>query len=131
MAVISVSARRTGGPLACELTFGTGHVITTDEPEELGGGNSAPTPQQLLAGALASCVATTIQMYLARKEWELDDWYVDVDYDAEAKPPRFEVIVVLPEDLDDDRRARVMRIAGKCPVHRALMGGVEVVDREG
>ena len=32
----------------------------------------------------------------------------------------------IPEGLDDDQRARLMVVAGKCPVHRMLVGGSDV-----
>ena len=31
-------------------------------------------------------------------------------------------------NLDDEQRARLLEIAGKCPVHRTLTGQVEIVD---
>lgn len=37
--------------------------LATDEPESAGGEDSAPAPHELLAAALASCVATTVAMY--------------------------------------------------------------------
>ena len=46
------------------------HVYFTDEPSEVGGQDKYTTPQELLLGSLASCVATTLRMYANRKGWE-------------------------------------------------------------
>lgn len=123
---ISVSARRTGGPLRCEVELPGGHTIVTDEPEELGGEGTAPSPQHLVAAALASCVATTIQMYAARKGWELDDVRVEVDYDLDPRPRCASVRLHLPAGLSDEQRERLHHIASRCPVSRALAEGVDV-----
>jgi putative redox protein len=123
---ISVSARRTGGPLRCEVSLPGDRTVVTDEPEDLGGEDSAPTPQQLLAAALASCVATTIQMYASRKGWELDDVRVDVEYHLDPRPRCASVSLHLPEGLSDEQRERLHQIASRCPVSRALVEGVEV-----
>ena len=47
------------------------HRLNCDEPLESGGEDAAPSPQELLAASLASCTAVTIEMYAARKGWEL------------------------------------------------------------
>jgi putative redox protein len=119
-------SRLAGGPLRCEVEL-DGHTAVTDEPESLGGTDTAPTPQQLLAAALASCVSTTIQMYAARKQWDVGDAHVEVCYDAECT--EFEVAVHLPATLDEAQRERVMRVAAKCPVHRTLATAADVTER--
>ena len=47
---------------------------------------------------------------------------VDVDYDYESAPRRFDVVVHLPSGLTDDQVARLRRVADTCPVRRALEG---------
>ena len=54
------------------------HVYFTDEPSEVGGQDKYTTPQELLLGSLASCVATTLRMYANRKGWDLGSIGVDV-----------------------------------------------------
>jgi putative redox protein len=119
-------SRLAGGPLRCEVAV-EGHTVVTDEPEDLGGTDTAATPQQLVAAALAACVSTTIEMYALRKQWDLGDARVEVCYDAECT--EFDVTVHLPAALTDEQRERVMRVAGKCPVHRTLAAAARVTDR--
>ena len=40
-----------------------GHTIVADEPGSMGGDDLGPTPQELIAGALAACTAITLRMY--------------------------------------------------------------------
>ncbi len=117
------TATRSGGPLRCEIRVG-GHVLATDEPESLGGENTAPTPHQLLPAALAGCVATMIELYARRKGWELGDVRVSVDYEPEE--PRFDIHVRVPARLTPEQRARLRRVIETCPVRRALTADVAI-----
>jgi uncharacterized OsmC-like protein len=38
--------------------------------------------------------------------------------------------IALQGNLDEDQRARLIEIAGKCPVHRTMTGDLEIVERE-
>jgi putative redox protein len=98
------------------------HRLIADEPEEKGGTDTGPKPTELLAASLAACTAITIEMYADRKEWELGQVEVAVDFTEGTtdSPARFQVKIGVPAELDDDQRKRILVIAGKCPVHRAL-----------
>jgi putative redox protein len=101
-----------------------GHRLVADEPEEQGGGDQGPTPQELLAASLAACTAITIEMYARRKEWDLGDVEVQCDY-AQAekgKPTLFKLALRLPSGLAPEQVERLEVIAAKCPVHRTLSG---------
>jgi putative redox protein len=102
------------------------HHLTADEPEDRGGDDAGPSPQELLAASLASCTAITIEMYAERKGWNVGDVEVDVDYEPAQRgsPTRFTMTVRLPKELPEEQRERLMQIAAKCPVHRTLEGEV-------
>jgi putative redox protein len=102
------------------------HHVTVDEPEENGGDDEGPSPQELLAASLASCTAITMEMYAKRKGWDVGEISVDVDYTPAQRgsPTRFQMAVRLPKELPEDQRERLMHIAAKCPVHRTLEGEV-------
>jgi putative redox protein len=107
------------------------HRLIADEPEEHGGGDQGPSPTELLAAALAGCTAITIEMYADRKDWGLGEVEVEVDYTkaANENPANFEVRIKLGGELSEEHQQRILTIAGKCPVHRALaVDRVEVND---
>ncbi len=98
------------------------HRLIVDEPVEKGGTDLGPMPAELLAASLGSCTAITMEMYAARKEWGLGTVEVAVDF-TEATvddPPTFDVRIILGGQLSDENRDRLLTIAGKCPVHKAL-----------
>jgi putative redox protein len=123
-------ARRDGGTLRHDVEIGK-HRLTSDEPEDHGGDDAGPSPQELLAASLASCTAVTIEMYARRKKWNIGDVVVDVDYEPAQRgsPTKFKMSVRLPKELPEDQRERLMQIAAKCPVHRTLEGEVMFDER--
>ena len=100
--------------------------LETDEPESVGGEDTAPAPHELLAASLASCVSTTIAMYARMKGWELGDVLVEVEYDQHATPRHFRVDIRLNGDYDADQIARLERAAATCPVRRSLEAGFAI-----
>jgi putative redox protein len=107
------------------------HTITVDEPPESGGDDLGPSPQELLAAALASCTAVTMEMYARRKGWDTNGLAVDCNYTPAERgcPTKFELVLKLPARLDDNQIDRLTIIAAKCPVHRTLEGEVMFDER--
>ena len=107
------------------------HTMTADEPEDMGGEDMGPSPQELLAASLASCTAITMEMYAKRKGWNVDGMAVDVDYTPAERGSvtRFELVMKMPAHLSDEQVRKLQVIAAKCPVHRTLEGEVAFDER--
>jgi putative redox protein len=121
-----VVARRRKG-YAHDVEIEGGHSLVSDEPESAGGTDTGPSPTRLLAASLAACTAITVEMYGDRKGWEVGELQVDVEttYDGPV-PARFDLTVHLPGDLAPDQIEKLLVIAGKCPVHKALAGDTTI-----
>lgn len=104
-----------------------GATFLADEPVEAGGLGSGPNPYDLLASALGACTAMTIRLYAERKGWQLDRAEVRVLHANLGTKDRFAREIVLHGALDEDQRARLLEIANRCPVHRTLERGSEVI----
>jgi len=114
------------------------HFITADEPESVGGNNFGPNPYELVSAGLSACTAMTIQMYVKRKGWDLQNVEVHTSYskkhasDCEnceldsAKIDVFDREIKLTGDLDEKQIKRILQIADKCPVHKTLHSETEV-----
>jgi uncharacterized OsmC-like protein len=83
----------------------------------------------------------TLALYARRKQWPLDGVEVRLRHSRihaadceecetrEGKLDRIESDIVLTGRLDGDQRARLLEIAGKCPVHRTLTSEISIVSR--
>src|SRR5918912_4203852 len=107
------------------------HKVVADEPEDSGGEDLGPSPQELLAASLASCTAITIEMYASRKGWNIDGLEVDCRYSPADRGcvTSFELVRRMPAHLSDEQVERLQVIAAKCPVHRTLEGEVAFHER--
>lgn len=117
------------------------HTIHADAPIEDGGTDTAPTPEEMLLGALGACAAMTAKMYANRKGWPLVD--VEIELDVARKPREeypnapgdnpyvhevTEKITLIGPDLTDEQRARIQEIMGRCPVRRIVTGPVYILE---
>ncbi|AMY12313.1 OsmC-like protein [Luteitalea pratensis] len=104
------------------------HTFAADEPAEVGGTDTAPTPLELLMGSLASCTAITLRMYAERKAWPLEGVDVQVHYTS-TPIPSFVKHITMRGSLDDGQKARLLEIAERCPVAKLLRSGVAMESR--
>ena len=110
-----------------EVVIDDRHRLVVDEPESSGGHDAGPSPTRVLAASLAACTAVTVEMYAARKEWEVGELAVEVEMEYEGPvPSEFTVTLRLPGSLSSEQVDRLGVIAGKCPVHRLLSHEREV-----
>jgi putative redox protein len=127
----AVARRR--GRYRHEVEIEGGHSIVIDEPKASGGDDAGPSATRTLAATLAACTAITCEMYAERKGWELGEVSVTVDMERDARSTitGLRVLLRIPTELDEDQERRLLAIAGKCPVHRALSSEtpVAIVDR--
>jgi len=100
-----------------------------DVPVASGGGNEAPSPTQLLLGALGACKAMTARAYATRKGWPLGDVRVSVRYVTTGGRPALESEIELHGDLTDEQRERVMAVIESCHVQKVIEAAPAVVSR--
>jgi putative redox protein len=83
----------------------------------------------------------TLALYARKKQWPLERVEVRLRHSKihaadcdecetrEGMLDRIESDIVLTGALDGDQRARLLEIAGKCPVHRTLTSEVHIQSR--
>lgn len=105
----------------------TGHEVAADEPERRGGTNTGPAPFDLMLGSLGACTAITLRMYGDRKSWKLGTIAVELRLLKEGDGPlRIERRISVSEEIDGEQRTKLMEIADKTPVTKALAAGVAI-----
>lgn len=102
------------------------HLFGADEPVEMGGQDTAPSPDELLEAALASCTAITLRMYADRKQWPVETLEVEVSLERIEGKTVFTRNIHVKGILDQEQKDRLLQIAKLCPVSKTLSGLIEV-----
>jgi uncharacterized OsmC-like protein/alpha/beta superfamily hydrolase len=138
LAAGEVEVSGTAHSLRQEIRAG-GHHLVADEPAADGGTDAGPTPYAMLLAGLGACSGITMRLYADRKGWPLAgtrvrlrhsrDHKADCETCAEngASLERIDRELELLGPLTAEQRARLAAIAERCPVHRTLGSGVEIV----
>jgi putative redox protein len=130
-----------GKSLAQRIQAGR-HPLRADEPVPAGGSDSGPDPYSLLLAALGACTSMTLRMYADRKGWPLEGITVrlsqshihardcaECEDKDDARVVRITREIELGGPLTPEQKERLVEIAGRCPVHRTLLGQKDVVTR--
>jgi putative redox protein len=105
------------------------HSVVFDEPVNLGGQNKGPGATEMLCSSLGACTAITIKMYANHKQWNIDSLTVEVDKSTNAEGKNiFTRRIHVTGTLDADQRNRIVAIANKCPIHKILEGGNNIIE---
>lgn len=138
----TVSVRETHNGKFQNVIHSGPHRLVADEPEDVGGMDSGPTPYDFLAIGLGACTSMTLRMYADHKKIDLGTISVEVDHakihaadcmecaqDEQAQGgriDRFERRVSVTGEISDELRGKLLEIADKCPVHRTLEKGAKI-----
>ena len=131
---------RSGESLRNEIEAGAHHFIA-DEPLSAGGSDSGPTPYDLLSAALGACTSMTLKVVAKRENIPLEGVEVTVENDRmyakdcadcltkEGYIHHFTVTIKLIGDLTPAQRERMLSIAGRCPVNKALRFEIRIDEK--
>ena len=113
------------GPLQQKLITGDLHFLSDAEVSK-GGSGTGPSPHEYLGAALAACTSMTLKMYASRKAMSLENAIVIVDIERIDNVEKFMRDIQLIGNLSAEEKERLMEIANKCPIHKALAGQIQI-----
>jgi putative redox protein len=100
------------------------HQLIADEPVSVGGADAGPEPFDFVMAGLGACTSMTLRMYAERKGLALTHVSVALSHEKievdGVSRDRIERTITLAGELTAEQRQRLLEIANKCPVHRAL-----------
>jgi putative redox protein len=112
--------------------------LRADEPVSVGGTDTAPDPYDYILAGLGACTSMTIGLYARRMKLPLESITISLRHsriyakdceECETKEgmlDRIDVEIALTGALTSEQRAKLMEMAGKCPVHRTLTSEINV-----
>lgn len=117
------------GNLAVEMTHGpSGAVLKTVPPVDNQGDGSSFSPTDLVATALAACMATLIAIVGERDGIDLTGLSVHVEKHMAGSPRRIGKLpsrIRMPAGLAPAQRKKLENAALTCPVHMSLHPDIE------
>jgi putative redox protein len=122
---MEVKAQRGEGKLNFVIDTGS-HQIVADEPVDVGGEDTGPTPHDLLAASLAACTGLTLTLYARHKKFDLQDVEITVDHEQQGDVYLLKRRIRYIGELDQAQRTRLTEIANKCPLHKILSGEIRI-----
>lgn len=106
------------------------HALIADEPASIGGADAGPAPFDFIMAGLGACTSMTLRMYAERKALPLTRVSVALSHDKVeidgVMRDRIHRDITLEGDLSAEQRQRLLEIANKCPVHRALSQSIQL-----
>ncbi|WP_226635901.1 OsmC family protein [Novosphingobium profundi] len=121
-----------GSPLAVAIEV-SGHHLFGDEPHSEGGNDLGPNPFDLLTSALGACTAITVRWYARKQGWPLEHVNVSVEHvkrhaagDERAHDNFVKTVAITGSLLTPEQRERLLEVADRCPVHKALTGDIRI-----
>jgi len=132
-----IVVRGDAGSFKQEITAGK-HQLLADEPASAGGGDTGPDPYDYLLASLGVCTSMTVGFYARRNKLPLEGitislWHSRIHAsdceECETKEgmlDRIDVEIEMDGSLTPEQHAKLMEIAGKCPVHRTLTSEINI-----
>ncbi|MFQ5582085.1 MAG: OsmC family protein [Mariprofundaceae bacterium] len=105
------------------------HHFTIDQPTGAGGTDAGPTPLELFATSVASCVGYYVVRFLEQaglpdKKVTIGcDWTISKDMPKRIATVRLHLRI---PDLPENRQAAIRRVAERCLIHQTLKQGPEL-----
>jgi uncharacterized OsmC-like protein len=100
-----------------------GLELTSDQPIDGGGADSAMTPVEIFVASLATCVGVYAVTFARRHEIAVEGLEIEVQHTMANAPRRLaslNVTVVLPGAVSEEHRKAVQRAAESCVIHNTL-----------
>jgi uncharacterized OsmC-like protein len=116
-----------------------GHKVVIDQPANAGGGDTGPTPLELMLASLAGCIGTISRIVAMQKRIELRGMEIKVEGSLDTdgllgKPvdgrvgfEGFSIAVEIDADMTDaEKESFIHEVDARCPVSENLLNATPI-----
>jgi len=100
-----------------------GHIIRTDQPEKIGGTNTAPTPFDLFLAAIGTCAGIYVKSFCDMRKIPTEGIKIvqNADYNQETGlPTNIQIEIQLPESFPEKYINAIVNVAEQCKVKNTI-----------
>lgn len=112
----------------CTISWRNGKLIM-DEPENIGGNDLGPDPYSTFLASLAGCTLSTLRMYIDRKEWDIPEINISLNF-SQTQNSELETIISrrisFSKEITTEQKERLLLIAEKCPISKLLKNKITI-----
>lgn len=117
-----ITSKLTGGELRFETEI-RGHMLIVDQPAESGGGDTGPTPPELFATSLGTCVGVYAVHFCKKHNISTDGLAVHTEWSRATGPARLadiSVSIELPAGVPEEKLEAFMKTVEQCLIHNTI-----------
>ena len=113
------------GPYSQIVTAG-GHILSADEPRDVGGNDVGPSPYEYIMAGLGACTAMMLRSYVTRHNWGVDRITIELQHEkivtagSTSKVDQFRRVIHLEGDVSEEQRQKLLEVAETCAVSQTL-----------
>jgi putative redox protein len=112
---------RAGGKYTLDVKTNA-HTIPADEPANVGGANTGPSPYEFLLSGLGTCTALTLKAYADYKGLDLGDYHIALSkHRDENKKLVIDKELIFHGDWSSEQIEKFVEVSKKCSMHRDLV----------
>ncbi len=100
-----------------------GFTVATDQPEKLGGFNTAPAPYDYFLASLATCAGFFIARFCQKRDISLEGISLkmrDTHNDKTHLVERIEIEITLPASFPEKYHSALIKATNECSVKKTL-----------
>jgi putative redox protein len=100
-----------------------GHIISTDQPLENGGSNSAPAPFDLFLASIGTCAGVYVKLFCDNRKIPAEGIKIIQSYEWNKEtglPVNIKLDIKLPADFPEKYKASLIHVAELCKVKKSI-----------
>jgi len=104
-------------------------TVATDQPEKLGGFNTAPAPYDFFLASLATCAGFFVARFCQKREITMDGISINMRDTRNEKThlvENIEIEIVLPASFPEKYRSALIRATNECSVKKTLQNPPQI-----